>query len=414
MTIYNTPVCIVGAGPAGSTASLFLSKYGIPHILTDRQSFPRDKVCGEQFSGRVGHVLRELNPQWEAEMVAQDILFQSRYLYWSLQPENKSSLLHFNEKSTPILKAKRTLFDNFLFQKAKASPFATCLENVYLTHFDRNTDQSQENHKGVVIKDKSGKIQINAQLVLFCTGEKTHFLKKIFGPQYKDKGDEVLLLRRYYRPDKPNNSNNFTTEVYLVLHPIPHIVLINPISNWLTMVELGVLKSATRQYDGRLDSLFDLSLGNIVNLQGRFTPDNLAEKTKGNSMLLGVNPRLMSAEGMLLVGSAIGSIHPITGYGVGHAMRSAQLAAFWAAESIKKQDYSADFLKQYDENIKKRMKMDFQAGRFVHWSLKNLWFLLPIMRVMIVSQRFSKLVTSPNFNRNALNPFFYLKLWLLK
>ena len=158
MTIYNTPVCIVGAGPAGSTASLFLSKYGIPHILTDRQSFPRDKVCGEQFSGRVGHVLRELNPQWEAEMVAQDILFQSRYLYWSLQPENKSSLLHFSEKSTPILKAKRTLFDNFLFQKAKASPLATCLENVYLTHFDRNTDHYS--HDGGHILDS--RLQRNA------------------------------------------------------------------------------------------------------------------------------------------------------------------------------------------------------------------------------------------------------------
>lgn len=388
--IYDTPICIVGAGPAGSTASLFLSKYGIPHILTDRQSFPRDKVCGELFSGRVGHVLKELNPQWEAEMVAQDILFQSRYLYWSLQPENKSSLMHYKGKSPPLLKAKRTLFDNFLFQKAKASPLATCLENVYLTHFDRNTGQSSENQKRVVIKDKSGNIQINAQLVLFCSGEKKHFFKKIFGTQYKDKGEEFLSLRRYYRPDKPNSRNNLTPEMYLALHPITHFVFINQISNELTMVELGVLKSAISQYDGRLDQLLDLSLGNIANLQGRFTPDNLAEKTKGNAMLLGANPRLMSAEGMLLVGSAIGSIHPITGYGVGHAMRSAQLAAFWAAESIKKQDNSAHFLKQYDKNIKERMKTDFWAGAFVHWCWKNLWFSIPILRVMMLSQRFSK------------------------
>ena len=402
MTTLNTPICIVGAGPAGSTASLFLSKYGIPHILTDRQSFPRDKVCGEQFSGRVSHVLKELDPKWEEEMVSQGILYKSRDLYCSLQPENKVARIHFNKNSSPLLKAKRTLFDNFLYQKAKKSSFVRCLDNTYLTHFEKKDN-------GVLIMDKKETIQITAQLVLFCTGEKTIFFRQLFGEQYSEEGDTFLLLRRYYKPSQLNVVGGFTTETYIVTKPFKHIVLVNPMSDNTTMVEIGIFKPIAQQFGGQLDQLMDTSLNTIDNLRGRFTVDNLIEKTKGSSMLLGKNPRMLSAERMLLVGSAIGSIHPITGYGVGHAMRSAQLAAFWAAESIKANDFSSIFLKKYDKNVLKRMKSDFKLGVFILWALKNFWFSLPLMRLFMVSKWLTTAVTHPRFYRNAINPLFYMR-----
>ena len=43
----DSQVLIVGAGPAGATAAYYLAKAGINVILLDRQSFPRDKVCGD-------------------------------------------------------------------------------------------------------------------------------------------------------------------------------------------------------------------------------------------------------------------------------------------------------------------------------------------------------------------------------
>src|SRR3989344_8172230 len=53
-------VIIVGAGPAGSTASMFLAKKGIKVLLLDRASFPRDKTCGDAISGKSARVLKEL------------------------------------------------------------------------------------------------------------------------------------------------------------------------------------------------------------------------------------------------------------------------------------------------------------------------------------------------------------------
>ncbi|MCB0530144.1 MAG: FAD-dependent monooxygenase, partial [Saprospiraceae bacterium] len=58
----QTEICIIGAGPAGATASLFLAKMGIPHLIVDAAVFPRDKVCGDGLDLKVVRVLRHLDP----------------------------------------------------------------------------------------------------------------------------------------------------------------------------------------------------------------------------------------------------------------------------------------------------------------------------------------------------------------
>lgn len=39
--------CVVGAGPAGSTAAFYLAKAGARVVLCEKEAFPRDKVCGD-------------------------------------------------------------------------------------------------------------------------------------------------------------------------------------------------------------------------------------------------------------------------------------------------------------------------------------------------------------------------------
>src|SRR5688500_10018089 len=63
-----TEALIVGAGPAGCSTSAFLSKASIPHIIIDKASFPRDKVCGDAISGKSAYVLRSANEAWLGEL----------------------------------------------------------------------------------------------------------------------------------------------------------------------------------------------------------------------------------------------------------------------------------------------------------------------------------------------------------
>src|SRR4051812_41038012 len=59
----NSDIVIAGAGPAGATASLFLCKEKIPHVIIDKAKFPRDKICGDALSGKVVEVLQMLDPK---------------------------------------------------------------------------------------------------------------------------------------------------------------------------------------------------------------------------------------------------------------------------------------------------------------------------------------------------------------
>ncbi|MGZ8710980.1 MAG: NAD(P)/FAD-dependent oxidoreductase, partial [Thermoanaerobaculia bacterium] len=43
-------VAIIGAGPAGSTLAALLAERGVQVTLFDKDTFPRDKLCGEFLS----------------------------------------------------------------------------------------------------------------------------------------------------------------------------------------------------------------------------------------------------------------------------------------------------------------------------------------------------------------------------
>ncbi|VVB99484.1 Thiamine thiazole synthase [uncultured archaeon] len=61
-------VVIVGAGPAGSSCALFLAKNGVKDVLlVDKAKFPRDKICGDAFSGKSMGIARELGMVPEIE-----------------------------------------------------------------------------------------------------------------------------------------------------------------------------------------------------------------------------------------------------------------------------------------------------------------------------------------------------------
>ena len=59
----NRRICIIGAGPAGVTTSLFLAKQGVKSTLIDKAVFPRDKVCGDALSGKVVYGLNRIDKQ---------------------------------------------------------------------------------------------------------------------------------------------------------------------------------------------------------------------------------------------------------------------------------------------------------------------------------------------------------------
>ena len=122
MQKLKTKVAILGAGPAGCSASLYLSKFGIDHIVVDKATFPRDKICGDALSGKVVNQLKRLNPEWISELKAEANAFTPSWGVIFSAPNGEEVAIPFKHKpgeaeNSPGFIAKRFDFDNFLYEK---------------------------------------------------------------------------------------------------------------------------------------------------------------------------------------------------------------------------------------------------------------------------------------------------------
>jgi flavin-dependent dehydrogenase len=125
MPTHDFDVLILGAGPAGASAALSLSKYSTLRIgVLDKAKFPRDKICGDALSGNVISTLKSLSPSLYARFQAfPDKIgsFGIRFIAPSgnyLDVPFKSPKVQVSEP--PGFISKRIDFDNFLVSEVKS------------------------------------------------------------------------------------------------------------------------------------------------------------------------------------------------------------------------------------------------------------------------------------------------------
>lgn len=222
-THHTFDVCIVGAGPAGTTTSLFLSKYNIDHLLIEHAIFPRNKVCGESFYGRVSHVLREIDESWAENLFQSGVLTTSRQINVTYGKNGKALKIRFPADAPPIVKCKRVVFDKILLDKALESEHVKYLEGCNVCKFEK------EKQGWRISPTYSGTTIIKTQLLILAIGDKPIHLRQIL-PNYRMDGVEWLATRRYYKANDahgiglPGETFIFSKPFY----PIPFIQRLCP------------------------------------------------------------------------------------------------------------------------------------------------------------------------------------------
>ncbi|MEK6552371.1 MAG: FAD-dependent oxidoreductase, partial [Bacteroidota bacterium] len=78
---------IIGGGPAGSTAALYLNDLGFNVCLIEKKNFPRETLCGEFLSKEVIDSLKNLN------------LFDG---FLKLNPNPITNFKFYNDSNDPI------------------------------------------------------------------------------------------------------------------------------------------------------------------------------------------------------------------------------------------------------------------------------------------------------------------------
>jgi flavin-dependent dehydrogenase len=397
--MIKTQVCIVGAGPAGLTAAMNLNKLGVDCVLLDKEKFPRDKVCGDSFNGQVTHVLNRIDPSYLKEMEEQGIALKS-WDYTITDDRNRKLSMSYNKAATARLLAKRFDFDAFLVNKAKQMPHVKVIEEVDVVSVKQVED-------GSILTSRDGKTVIKAEMIIGASGETSKFYNELTQKQDRD-GDTYLFTRGYFKNTVPLDDHEMIVHVFYD----PMVVCYTSvISGGLVTVEVAIKQSIVKEYQINLrEKLFEI-IETSEPFRDRFKNAELVGKLSGTNIQLSFKKPLRSGHRFLLAGSAIQSMHPLIGYGVGHAMGAGEVAAQVASQALKDRAFTAQYLKRYDKLLQKKVGSEILLNRIFTFIFDHPRWLLPFM--FFIGNVFHSLFTQRTFSKQFLNPSFYIK-WLLR
>jgi len=364
-------IIIIGSGPAGAIASLFLSQKHIHHTIIDKAVFPRDKVCGDGLSGKAVSVLKKLDMSILEEMKNNTSGFLGSWGVVFAAPNGKKLEIPFKkdlskESHPPGFVSKRFVFDEFLQAKIH-SGYAQLIAGAEVTGLKKSMDGIE------VTYEKGGNTEsICAKIVIGADGERS-ITAKSFLHQAFDQDHFYAGIRGYYKGVTGFHPLNFI-ELHFIPELLPGYFWIFPLPGGMANVGICVLSSKAGKDKMNLRETMLHLIKSQPGIKERFINAKPESKVMGWGLPLGSKKRKLSTDHVLLTGDAASLIDPFTGEGIGNAMVSGMLAALAAELAITNNDYSAKYLfNQYDAEIEKVMRNELKLSYTMQKLCKKPW-----------------------------------------
>lgn len=371
--MHNFDIAIIGAGPSGCTCALALQNSGLKVALIDKDSFPRDKICGDAIPGPAFKVLHRINPEWEVKMREineKETVSASK----GFAPNGKT--ITFNWKSYAY-NSKRLDFDHRLFQLVDQQT-----DTTIINHRLQNITQADQQLECHLDNNTSFK----ACLVIGCDGANS-VVSRVLGKYNLKERPLSTAVRVYYKDvadvEEGVNEFHFFKEI------TPGYFWIFPVGNGWVNVGLGVLNDQRNSSSQNLRTTLENVIASFPSIAPRFKGASIQDKIKGFALPLGISDRKISGDRYMLCGDAASLISPLWGHGIDTGMWSGYYAANQAIACFQKNNFSADFMEEYDSVIQKNITRDFiKSAKLLKLitrfpTLLNLfWFLLRFDKVI--------------------------------
>jgi len=338
----QTEILIIGGGPAGSTASIYLSQLGFDITLIEKKVFPREVLCGEFLSKEVTDILKELK------------LFNEFIL---LNP-NKINSFSAIDNSGAKLKSKlyfdgyaikRSIFDLFLLEKAKERNVKIIQPAEVVSHTQTETGFISN------IETASGEIfEFESKLVIGAYGKQNVLDKKLDRKFVNHKSGlngvkfhlPINLLKDHFR-----NEINIYVDVGIYCG-------INQVSD--SEITICFLENRKKTRIPSRERLIELINTNHY-LKNIFTDDAINFLKSANVYGTGniyFGKKDLVENGMIMIGDSARVIAPLAGDGIGMAMESAKLLYEIIkkhSESLELVSIQTDYQKKYNQMFIKRL-----------------------------------------------------------
>lgn len=350
-TTHSTDIAIIGAGPAGATASLFLSKMRIPHLIVDAATFPRDKVCGDGLDLKVMRVLHHLEPGLVQREILQNPDFVPSWgARFIMQSGRQVEFVHTPRTDSPLpyplfCCAKRLHFDDFLVKKLD-------LRYADFRQGER-VERAERDGAGWRLHTASG-LDIRARLLIGADGDHSVLLRAL-GERKIDRRHYAGTLRQYWRGVSGIHPKNLL-EVYFPKGLPMSYCYIFPLPNGEANVGYGMVSEVAAKGRHNLREIFHRLLREDPVLAPRFQQAEPLEEPVGWGLPLASRQRAAAGDGYLLTGDAASLVCPTSGEGIGTAMISGYVAAHFVQKALTNKDFSAAQFAGYDREIRRRLR----------------------------------------------------------
>jgi 1H-pyrrole-2-carbonyl-[peptidyl-carrier protein] brominase len=187
----KTDVLIVGGGPGGAAAAMFLAKEGVKPVILEQQEFPRFHI-GESMTGEAGNLLRRLGLEQQMTERAYPVKHGVRVFgtsSWFIPVARRDENWELQTGTT--WQVRRSDFDAMLLAEAQKRG-ATLIRGT-ATKALRSKDGGAH---GVTMEHPDGKTEdIEAKVVLDCSGMATFLAnQKVTGPKYVGSYDKQIAF----------------------------------------------------------------------------------------------------------------------------------------------------------------------------------------------------------------------------
>jgi menaquinone-9 beta-reductase len=264
MEMFDVIIC--GAGPAGSTCALALANSGLKVAVIEKETFPRDKICGDAIAAYVPKVLNTIHPKFKQALAS----FNEKVDVHScriIAPNGK----HIDIKSTESgFISTRRQWDNFLYELAAAENNITYFLNQEVTDV---TISSALNEVTVTTTTATFK----SKLVIGCDGAHSIVNKKITGTK-PDLDHYSGAVRGYYKNVTGIPLNTY--ELHFIKGVLPGYFWIFPVKDNMANVGLGILSSAIAKRKINLRATMEAIIQDNPAIKERFKDAVLTGKKK--------------------------------------------------------------------------------------------------------------------------------------
>ncbi len=330
----KTQVAIIGGGPGGSTAAMYLLREGITPVIIEKETFPRYHI-GESMTGECGGILRDLG-------LGMDMI------------ENKHPVKHgvkvFGKHPwfLPVMARKDgKLMDQTTWQVRRADFDQMMLNEAVkrgatLVHGQATDPIVNEDGKVVGVSVRladGGMMQIEAEMLLDFTGQATFLATKgVTGPKYLGNYDRQIAIFSQIedgirdngeaRDEQNGNTFIFYKQKY-------HWAWWIPLDDKVTSV--GVVVPAS-YFTEKQESKHDFLVRELHNIHPELTsriPEvNLTEETRVIKNY-SYQVKAFCGDGYMCFGDAHRFVDPIFSFGLYVTMKEAQLAAPYVKQYLE-------------------------------------------------------------------------------